>query len=158
MSLSLFLAPPAPCQWGMLTWRSDIPRWGWGPPALFPADVEVEGPAQERVHGCGSSLLAWLLAHNPEDRGGAEESLKRGTGRGGGGAPSIYRSRSGRRGAGHCGLSKEVPAFFFPLNLDRAIIPRGFLRGAETPLLSAWGRRWAGSELKTVKSRLGSTS
>lgn len=64
----------------MLTWRSDIPRWGWGPPALFPADVDVEGPAQERVHECGSSLLAWLLAHNPEDRGGAEESMDRGTG------------------------------------------------------------------------------
>lgn len=43
MSQYLFIAQPAPGQTGMLTWGSDIPRWGWSPAALFPAAVEVEG-------------------------------------------------------------------------------------------------------------------
>lgn len=45
MSQYLFIAQPAPCQSGMLmlTWVSDMPRWGCSPAALFPAAVEVEG-------------------------------------------------------------------------------------------------------------------
>lgn len=120
----------------MLTWGSDIPRWGWGPrPALFPAVVEVGGggPAQAKVHGCGPSLLAWLLAHNPEGRGGAEQLLDRGT------RASIYRSCGVRQGEGHGRLSGEGPAFSIPLNLDTTITHRGLM-------LSAWGWRWAGSE------------
>jgi hypothetical protein len=69
-----------------------------------------------RVHRCGSSLLTWLLAHNPEDRGGAAESLDRGT------RPSIDSSCGGRQEAEHGGFLGEGPAFSTHLDLDRATL------------------------------------
>lgn len=103
----------------------------------FPLPFEAEGPAQVRVHQCESSHLTWLLAHNPEDRGGAEESLDRGT------RASTYSSCSGRQEAEHGRFLGEEPAFSTHLNLDRATL--GFC--LVQTLLRAWAVECLGLEI-----------